>query len=258
MFDPGGESPQYNQGQEPSQVAHAILWGFLFGSTLNVALVFYSMFRFPTSWSLSWKGMEGVLATTGIVMVYALLGWFVTPRIERRDARILRYASLFGLVIGLFFAIMMLIEYLVPHTPRQNVILAFAIFGTFFLLLSVAGFVGACATRSAWSGVLTAVWSAMIGSLIWFVLLLVTYYAFLGTDYEARFLETDQVIADFERSGMNDLRAFIVQDYLGGGFFHLLLGPLLAFALGAIGAIIALTLVQLGWIRKHRGEHVDP
>ena len=143
MFDPGGESPQYNQGPQPSQAAHAIRWGFLFGSTLNIALVLYSMFRFPTSWSLSWKGMEGVLATTGIVMVYALLGWFVTPRIARRNARILRYASLFGLVIGLFFAIMMLIEYLVPHTTRQNVILAFAIFGTFFLLLSVAGFVGA-------------------------------------------------------------------------------------------------------------------
>ena len=65
-------------------------------------------------------------------------------RIERATTRILRYASLFGLVIGLCFASMMLIEYLVPHTTRQNVILAFAIFGTFFLLLSVAGFVGAC------------------------------------------------------------------------------------------------------------------
>jgi hypothetical protein len=221
-------------------------WGFLLGVSLNLALIAYSLFRFPTSWSFSLSGLEGVLATTGILVVDALIGWFGAPVIWRRDRRIPAYGAGFGLLIGAFFAIMMLIEYLVPHTPKQNELLAWAIFGTFFLLLVVAGCVVTLATSWLWSGVLTAVWSSLIGSLIWFILLLTTYYAFLDTAYEARFLEVDQVIADFHRSGMQDLRAFILQDYLGGGFFHSLLGPLLAFPLGALGGLIAKVLRWLG------------
>ena len=78
----------------------------------------------------------------------------------------------------------------------------------------------------------------MIGSLIWFNLVLITYYVFTGTPQEAHFLEIDQTYADFRRSGMRDLRAFIMQDYLGGGFFHLLLAPVLATFLGSLGALI--------------------
>jgi hypothetical protein len=77
----------------------------------------------------------------------------------------------------------------------------------------------------------------------WFILLLTTYYLFLGTPMEERFLEVDQVIADFQRSGMNDLRAFIIQDYLGGGFFHSLLGPASRIPAGRSG--------------RHRGEGVE-
>jgi hypothetical protein len=219
--------------------------GFLAGTALNVALVIYSMVRFPTSWRWSLRGLDGVIATTAILMAYAVIGWFGSAAVGRRDVRVLRHGARFGSLIGAFFALMMLVEYLVPHDHRQNVLLAMVIFGTFFILLAVAGFVGTFTTGRIWYGVLTAVWSALIGSLIWFILLLTTYYAFLDTPYEARFLEVDQVIADFQRSGMNDLRAFIMQDYLGGGFFHCLLGPLLAFPLGACGALVAKVVMGL-------------
>ena len=138
-------------------------------------------------------------------MTYALIGWFGSAAVGRSDVRILRYGTRFGLLIGAFFALMMLIEYLVPHDVNQNVLLAKMIFGTFFLLLSVAGLVGSFTTGRLWYGVLTAVWSALIGSLIWFILLLTFYYTFLDTSYEAQFLEVDQTIADFQRSGMQDL-----------------------------------------------------
>jgi hypothetical protein len=42
---------------------------------------------------------------------------------------------------------------------------------------------------------------------------------------------------DFARSGMSDIRAFVVQDFWGAGFFHLLAGLVLAGILGGATAL---------------------
>ena len=148
------------------------------------------------------------------------------------------------------FAISMLCEYLVPHNQVQNVKLAFATFGLFFFALLVAGAVGTVFTRRLVLGILTSVWAALIASLCWFILLLVIYFAFLNTPQEARFLEIDQVIADhqrhLQRGGTQDLRTFIYNDLMGGGFFHSLLAPLLAVPLGALGGLAAKVGLWLG------------
>jgi hypothetical protein len=245
MSHPPQQTTEIAAARTPLHFVQSVQRGFLIGAILNFALVLYSMFRFPTSWSLSPTGLAGHAATMGIMMIYGLIGWFGSGAIGRRDVRILRVGARFGLVIGAFFALLMLVEYLVPHSFKQNEALAKLTFGTFFLLLAVAGAFGTHVTRRLWNGVLTAVWSCLIGSLCWFFLLFTTYYAFLGTSYEERFLEVDQVIADFQRSGMTDLRAFVIQDYLGGGFFHSLLGPLLAFPLGAVGGLAVRALTGL-------------
>ena len=108
-----------------------------------------------------------------------------------------------------------------------------------FLLLFLAGLKGGRETGRIGLGALTAIGSAMIGSLIWAGSLLVTYYLFLGTVRQERVLAADQVFEDFRASGMTDLRAFIMQDYLGGIFFHLLLGLIVAALLGAMGGCAA-------------------
>ena len=129
-------------------------------------------------------------------------------------------------------------------------LLAYATFGLFFFALLVAGAVGTLFTRRLGLGVLTSVWAALIASLCWFILLLVYYFAFLNTPQEARFLEIDQVIADHQRhlqnGGTQDLRAFIYNDFMGGGFFHSLLAPLLAVPLGALGGLGAKVGLWLG------------
>jgi hypothetical protein len=83
--------------------------------------------------------------------------------------------------------------------------------------------------------------------------MLVFYYTFLETPQEARFLQVDQVIADFERHGARDLRTFIFEDYMGAGFFHSLLAPLLALPLGLAGGIVA-RLVSSASSRIHSPE----
>jgi len=232
----------------PGEPARAVRRAMTVGALLNIGLVVYGAIRFPSAWR---AGPEGVCAGIGILTVYALIGWFGAPATERLDPEILRLALRFGAAVGGMFAISMLGEYLVPHDHEQNALLAYATFGLFFLALLAAGAVGTLFTRRLGLGVLTAVWAALIASLCWFILLLVYYFAFLNTPQEARFLELDQVIADHQRhlrkGGSQDLRAFIYNDFMGGGFFHSLLAPLLAVplsTLGGLGAKVGLWLAR--------------
>jgi len=239
----------------PDGAARAVRGAMTIGAVLNIGLVVYGAIRFPSAWRAS---PVGVCAGIGIMTVYALIGWFGAPATERLEPSILRLALRFGAAIGGMFAISMLCEYIVPHDQKQNAQLAMATFGLFFFALLVAGVVGTLFTRRLGLGVLTSVWSALIASLCWFVLLLVYYFAFLNTPQEARFLEIDQVIADHQRhlqnGGTQDLRAFIYNDFMGGGFFHSLLAPLLAIPLGALGGMGAKLVMWIG--RPRRGSAV--
>jgi hypothetical protein len=226
--------------------ARAVRLAMTTGAVLNMGLVLYGAIRFPSAWRAA---PDGVCAGIGILMAYALIGWLGAAATERLDPAILRLALRFGAAVGGLFAISMLCEYIVPHDHEQNVLLAYATFGMFFLALLAAGAVGTLVARRLGLGVLTSVWSALIASLCWFILLLAYYFAFLDTPQEARFLEVDRVIADFQRhlqkGGTQDLRAFIYNDYMGGGFFHSLLAPLLAVPLGALGGLVAKSLARI-------------
>jgi hypothetical protein len=45
---------------------------------------------------------------------------------------------------------------------------------------------------------------------------------------------------DFARSGLSDFNAFIMEDFMGATFFHLLLGPLVAAILGIPGGLLGM------------------
>jgi hypothetical protein len=158
--------------------ARAVRRAMTIGAVLNMGLVVYGAIRFPSAWR---AGPEGVCAGIGILTVYALIGWLGAAATERLDPAILQLALRFGAAVGGMFAISMLCEYIVPHDHEQNVLLAYATFGLFFLALLVAGAVGTLVTRRLGLGVLTSVWAALIASLCWFILLLVYYFAFLNT-----------------------------------------------------------------------------
>jgi hypothetical protein len=228
-----------------TRLARAVRRGMAVGAGVTVALIGYGVWRFPSVVTVPADAPLAVCAGVGIAILYALIGWF-GPRLPGlRDPRVLRPGVRFGLGAGAIFAVSMLGEYLVPHDGPQNVLLALGTFGLFFLILAAAGSSATLATGRAAAGPLAALWAALIASQIWFILLLTIYYAFIGTPQEARFLEIDQVLADFRRSGMRDLRAFIFEDYMGGGFFHSLLGPLLALPLGGLGGLVGKGLLRI-------------
>src|SRR5262249_41451605 len=149
--------------------ARAVRRAMSVGVVLNIGLVVYGAMRFPSVWRVA---PEGICAGVGILMAYCLVGWFGVPAARRLSPLILLLALWSGAAVGGMFAISMLCEYVVPHSHEQNVLLAFATFGLFFLTLVVAGAVGTLFTRRLGLGVLTSVWAALIASLCWFVLLL--------------------------------------------------------------------------------------
>jgi len=209
----------------------------------DCALVMLGLILTPTTLTASRQGWLGGTAAVAMLAIYGVLGVVGSPAVERRNPRILPIASLFGLTIGIIFVAEMLFEYIILPSSKGNERLAYLEFVGMFLCLFLAGLKGGQATGNVWHGVLTAIWSTMIGSLIWVASLLSTYYAFIGTARQEQVLAADQVFEDFKRSGMTDLRAFVMQDYLGGVFFHLLLGLIVAAILGMIGALVAKLLI---------------
>jgi hypothetical protein len=210
----------------------------LAGASLLCALVVYGVVRFPTVWTGPSRDRPAVFAGLAVAAIYGIMGWFTIGLRGTGDPSIIRTGVRFGLCGGLLFAVSMLGEYLVPHDERASMWIGLATFGLFFLLLFIAGLMARLARAPLRSTPLAAVWAAIIASECWFILLLTIYYAFLDTPQETRFLEIDQAIADFQRSGQTDLRAFLFGDYMGGGFFHSLLAPVLALPLGFLGGLV--------------------
>jgi len=206
---------------------------------IDGALVLLGLVRTPTTIGPEGHGLLGTLAALVVLLVYGALGGWLSRIAENRHPGILSIGTRFGLLIGGLFTAEMLCEYLFLPGSKGNERLAYLEFGGMFLFLFLSGFKGGQVTGRVGYGVLTALCSTLIGSLIWVFSLLSTYYIFMGTARQEQVLAADQVFEDFKQSGMTDLRAFIMQDYLGGVFFHLLLGMVVAGILGFMGGLAA-------------------
>ena len=111
-------------------------------------------------------------------------------------------------------------------------------FGLVLLLYFGAGFVSAPRSPSLKNAVLSSVTTAVIASLIWVICVLAVFYVFHGSGRQALVLRAEGDYDDFARSGMSDFNAFIMEDFMGATFFHLLLGPLVGAVLGILGWLL--------------------
>jgi hypothetical protein len=82
-------------------------------------------------------------------------------------------------------------------------------------------------------------WSSGIAALIWLEALLVIIYCFHGSGRQTQVFRAEGNFEDFIRSGQTDFDAFIMQDLMGAGFYHLLLSPIIASLVGAVGKGVA-------------------
>ena len=94
-----------------------------------------------------------------------------------------------------------------------------------------------------WS-VIAGAATAVISSLIWFIAVLVCFYIFFDTERQARVFRAEGNYEDFHRSGMADFNTFVMEDFFGAGFFHLLLGPIVASLLASLGGLMGMALAR--------------
>ena len=207
--------------------------GFLWGVMLGLALVLLGRFLVPTTDLLS------VGAACLVLIVYGLVGYFVSPKI---DPDVLVLVGVFGLLAGAVFAGEILLEYVL--LPKDNTGSGVIEFGSVLALFFISGLVAAYRSKRMRVGVLASLGTAMLSSLIWLIFILLTFYGFRGTARQGLVFMAEGDYADFARSGMKDFNTFVMEDFLGAGFFHLLLAPLFAAILGWIGALLGKGMVR--------------
>jgi hypothetical protein len=222
---------------------------FLLATFVATLLVFFGWWRFRDV--LPRSSATALLAATTVLLVYAAVGYAGVPVAARRHPEAMRLGSCFGLLLSGMLGLQIVTEYLVPVTPRLDGLLGRVTFGSLPPLCFAVGATAAFRTRRWRDSIVAPTWGMLIGSAVWVVVLLVTYYSFLGTPQERRLFDAENVWEDYRRSGESGLRAFLMVDYCGACCFHLTLGPAMGAICGGTGGVITLTAVTL-WCRRRR------
>jgi len=202
----------------------------LCGVVIAMALIVVGRLLIPTTALIS------VAGSLTILLGYGWLAVIWPLRLYRHHADILHMAIRFGLLAGAVFAIEVLLEYVL--LPTDNTLFGLVEFGLVFCLYFAAALVVALRTGSLKNALLSSVASAFIASLLWVIVVLMVFYIFRGSAQQALVLRAEGDYEDFARSGLSDFNAFIMEDFMGATFYHLLLGPLVAAVLGFLGGLL--------------------
>lgn len=208
--------------------------------TLGVLAIFglisYGLVRFPGT------SLRSHLGAAIVLIVYGCVAWRGPAVLFRQPRFVANLVVVLGLLAGGVFAAEVLLEYLL--LPTDNTILGYIEFGIVFLLYFLAGAIVAC-WRLPWrSRLIAGAGTAIIGSLIWYIAVLASFYIFFGTEAQSQVFRAEGEYEDFRRSGMLDFSTFVMEDLLGAGFFHLLLGPVMAMILAGIGGLLGQCLLR--------------
>jgi hypothetical protein len=191
---------------------------------LDLALLGYGLTRTPTAFTAG-SGWAGFLILAAVLLCCPVLAWRgpLAPR-----GHVLRVAVPVGLAAGVVLAVAGNAGYLSGPLAAAGTAFGLVMIAAVVLGAALAGFLG---------GPRAAVWSAVFGYLVWYPTVLLSYYAASGTPALDRYLSAEGTYDDFHRSGMTDLPAFVLQDLVGAGIFHLLLAAAIAAGVGWCAAL---------------------
>ena len=209
---------------------------FVAGIGLGLALVLLGWMLVPTT------SIASIAAALKILAIYGVLGYLGAPRLSRIHPQILPTAAIIGLLAGIIFTGEIAWEYIA--LPSNNTSAGPIEFGIVFALYFLSALIVTYRTGQLRQGILTAICGAMIGSLIWLIAVLAIFYIFRGSSQQTQVFRAEGNFEDFARSGMSDFNTFIIEDFMGAGFFHLLLGPIIATILGTAGGLIGKGLAR--------------
>jgi hypothetical protein len=199
---------------------------------LNLLLIAGQVVLYSPLWSQP-GALTYLLEPVVLLLIYAVIAVWVTAAPTSDRSRALLCGSVMGLVTGTLWIINLALETFADLSRLGLLATAPFLLGS-FVLWSAVGFRTAQRTGLLSSGVLAAIWSAMICVLmtIGFGLLL-TYTSLPRLE---RQLVTDP---DFLRSHWWDLHAFAIANSFDSAFSHLLGGLLIGTIMGVAGGALS-------------------
>ncbi len=204
------------------------------GVALLVIQIVYGLIQTPTAISF-----VPLLAVVFVLALYLVLTFRSPIALKKLDYSVLKTALVIGLLISAIYCVQIVSEYFIPVTGLIDQRWGYIAFGALPIWFGIAGGISAYKTKKFRAGIVAAIWSAMISSLLWINILFVMYFVFFGTKQGYAVLVAGETIADFERSGISSLPVFVMQDFMGATFFHLLLSIIAAIIFGSLGALIS-------------------
>jgi type IV secretory pathway TrbD component len=213
-----------------------VCWGVI---ALSLGLIALHVLLYPPLLAMP-DGWSFVLAPVVILALYAGVV-LALPAVSRISSGIdaLQVGTHVGLVAAAIEALNISLESLVAM-PQTVTTLATGIFMiATFALWETASFLGAYRSQRIVSGVLAALWAAMVT-----MLLAVTYGFALLVVAMPRLAAFEASDPDFSRSHWTDLHAFTIANTLSHGATHLIEAPIVALVIGGIGAGVGRLVAQ--------------
>ncbi len=182
-------------------------------------------------------GLTGFIAALFAVLFYGYLALMSPVAIGRLKQSILGPAVGLGVISGVMLGLDLLSGYLFPD-PQLSAKTSLLAYGLTLLSILIGGYIGARRTGKLATGMKGALAVTLISLLIWFLAEFTLLFLFANTRAGAVFIG-DEMKNDFLRSGTTDYQAFVLSDFYGAGFFHLLLGLIITPIIGGIGVLIS-------------------
>ena len=201
---------------------------------LDIALVLLGLGLYPAV--LEEGGLLGASAAILMVCLYGCLALFGPLAMDRVPEKVWGWSASVGLAAGVWLGVDLLSNYFIYRDGPTNSKISLLVYGVYFLLLLSTALRGSQITNRFRDGLTAALWYIIPAQLIWFMVEFGAYYLFAHTPVGEQFIQTEMG-ADFVRSGGHNFQVFVIGDFFGAGFFHLLLIGLLAvLVIGSAGA----------------------
>jgi hypothetical protein len=198
------------------------------GIVLVLALIGSGVLHHPAG--LEQGGLSSLVASVGLLLVYALAALWVRTRPASPARTALGFGAALGLVLGAVEAVNLVLETFADLSGPFSAIVGAGAMGLMVLLFGAAGSGAFQRTDSLGLAVLAGAWCAVIGAVLTCLCGLAINLAFMA--------HQQRIFADASlRSGMDDPRAFVIRNTLESASTHLLMMPLVGTIFGGIGGL---------------------
>jgi hypothetical protein len=212
--------------------------GFISAVIIIGMLIVYGTIQYPLI--VSEAGLFSLLTPAFMLLVYGIVAIRVTHQPTQASSSALKSGTFFGILVGITFTVTISVENFVDIGQQAITISTLGFMLFIFLIFAYVGWHGTRESCQLPLGIITSVWSAMIGVVI--ALLFGFIINFLFTQ---RLEQNLQASAEYLQSGSHDLATFTFWNTLDSASSHLLEAPIIAVVLGIMGSLINLGFSQL-------------